>query len=179
MLRQAAERHVDVMREWRNQPANREVSINQHEITEDEHRAWWSRTQDDPTRRVLVFEHDGRALGVVNFFDLDLESTPRTGSWGFFLDHATVTAEGTTMLVWMQVMKQATAYAFDDQDAGLELDVLTGEVLEGNEAVRAMNRRFRFTEGEPEIREVDGRRITVHPISLRREDRRGRRRKES
>ena len=179
MLRRAAEHDVDAMLEWRNQPANREVSIHQHEIGADEHRAWWSRTQNDPTRRVLVFEHEGRALGIVNFFDLDLDGTPRTGSWGFFLDHATVTAEGTTMLVWMQVMKQATAYAFDEEPDGLALDVLAGEVLDGNEAVRTMNRRFRFAEGEPETREVDGNRITVHPISLRREDRRGTRRKES
>ncbi len=172
MLRRATERDVDAMLEWRNQPANREVSIHQHEIGTDEHHAWWSRTKDDPTRRVLVFEHEGRPLGIVNFFDLDLESTPRTGGWGFFLDHRTVTAEGTAMMAWMQVMKEAQAYAFDDEPEGLALDVLTGEVLDGNEAVRTMNRRFRFTEGEPQAREVDGRQITVYPISLRREDRR-------
>ena len=45
-------------------------------------------------------------------------------------------------------------------------------MLDGNDAVRTMNRRFRFTEGEPEEREADGRTITVYPISLRREDRR-------
>ena len=50
--------------------------------------------------------------------------------------------------------------------------MLNGEVLEGNDAVRTMNRRFRFAEGEPEQREVDGRTITVIPISLRRENRR-------
>ena len=169
MLRPAGDADVDAMRAWRNQPANRAVSINNHEITPDEHRAWWERTQGDPTRRVLVFEHGDRALGVVNFFDLETaaDGTSR-GAWGFFLDHDTVEAEGLSFLAWMQVMKDATSYAFDE----LGLDVLTGEVLAGNEAVRSMNRRFRFTEGEPEVREADGRTITVHPISLRREDRR-------
>ena len=165
MLRPAEERDVQAMREWRNQAANREVSINQHVITPDEHRAWWERVLVDPSRRVLVFEYDGRALGIVNFFDID----ERSAQWGFFLDSETTTAEGTAMLAWMAVMREATNYAFDE----LGVDVLGGEVLAHNEAVRLMNRRFRFTEGEPETREVDGRTITVIPISLRREDRRG------
>jgi RimJ/RimL family protein N-acetyltransferase len=66
-------------------------------------------------------------------------------------------------------MREATAYAFDE----LGLDVLTGEVLEHNAVVRQMNRRFRFTEGTPETRYADGREITVIPISLRRQDRKG------
>lgn len=169
MLRPAEERDVEAMREWRNQAANREVSINRHVITPDEHRAWWERVQADPTRRVLVFEHDARPLGIVNFFDIDEQSA--SAHWGFFLDNETTTAEGTAMTAWMAVMTEATNYAFDE----LGVDVLHGEVLDHNEAVRLMNRRFRFTEGDPETREADGRTITVIPISLRREDRRGQR----
>ena len=73
MLRPAGDADVENMRAWRNQPVNREASIHQHEISADEHRAWWSRVQEDPTRQVLVFEYDGRPLGVVTFFDLDLD----------------------------------------------------------------------------------------------------------
>jgi len=171
MLRPAGESDVENMRGWRNQPVNREVSIHHHEIDEDEHRAWWSAVKDDPSRQVLVFEAEGRPLGIVNYFDLDLDGPERTGAWGFYLDHETTSAEGTTMTAWIQVMKEATRYAFDDED-GPRLDVLTGEVLEGNDAVRAMNRRFRFAEEAPEQREVDGRTITVYHISLRRENRR-------
>lgn len=177
MLRPAEERDVEAMREWRNQDVNRDASINSHVITAEEHRAWWDRVRVDPTRRVLVFESGGRPLGVVNFFDIDTGTgtQPRTASWGFFLDSETTTAEGTAMTAWMQVMKEATAYAFDD----LGVDVLEGEVLAHNEAVRQMNRRYRFTEGQPEQRETDDRTITVIPISLRREDRRGRGRKDA
>ena len=151
------------MRAWRNQPANREVSTFQHEISAEEHARWWAAVTADPSRQVLVFEHDGRPLGVVSFFDIDPEA--RSAGWGFYLDHDTTTAEGTAMMAWIQVMKDATAYAFDT----LGLDLLTGEVNEENEAVRLMNRRFRFTEGEPRTLE-DGR--VFYPISLRREDRR-------
>jgi len=160
---------------WRNQPANREVSNNQHVIPLQEHLEWWSRVREDPTRRVLVFEVDDRPWGVVNFFDLSLDSSPRTGSWGFFLDHETAAGEGIAMLLWTRVMSEAIEYAFDE----LELDQLDAEVLQHNEPVRMMNRRYRFKEGTPEEREVDGRTIAVIPISLRREDRRTPRRSNS
>ena len=77
VLRPAQHTDVATIRAWRNQPANREVSINQHEISPEEHQEWWDRTKDDPQRRVLIFEADGRPLGVVNFFDLDLRQASR------------------------------------------------------------------------------------------------------
>ena len=172
MLRAAGQSDVRTMLAWRNQPANRGVSNTRHVITADEHLSWWNRTKDDPTRRVLVFEVDGRPRGIVSFFDLSLEGSPRTGSWGFYLDNETAAAEGTAMLLWTRVMSEAVEYAFDT----LELDLLEGEVLEHNESVRAMNRRYRFTEGTPEKRQVDGRTIWVIPIFLHRKDRRSPRR---
>jgi RimJ/RimL family protein N-acetyltransferase len=167
MLRPATDSDLDDMRQWRNQPPNREVSIQPHEITPDEHAAWWSRTSADPSRRVLIYERDGMPSGVVNFFDLDLHGEIKTGSWGFFLDAAGLDERRETLPAWLEVMREAIDYAFDR----LQLDRLGGEVLEHNTVVRQMNRRFRFVEGEPEQREVDGRRITVIPISLARADR--------
>jgi RimJ/RimL family protein N-acetyltransferase len=166
VLREATDADVDTIRRLRNQQPNREVSVNAHEIAPAEHAAWWARTSQDPTRRVLIYELDGKTAGVVNFFDLDTEA--KTGAWGFFLDADGLAETGGLLPAWIAVMKEATAYAFDE----LGLDVLTGEVLEHNDVVRQMNRRFRFTEGEPEQREVDGRRLTVIPIRLAKEDRR-------
>jgi len=157
------------MREWRNQSANREVSNQRHVISPEEHAAWWERTSKDSTREVLVLEIDGQPCGVVSFFDLELDGSPKTGGWGFYLDHDGLEQSGATLIAWNKVMKEAVDHAFDD----LGLDVLTAEVLAHNEAVRVTNRRFRFVEGTPETKEVDGREITVIPISLRREDRRG------
>ena len=172
MLRPAEDRDLDAIREWRNQDANREVSVQRHLISPEEHRAWWQRVQADPSRRCLVFEYDGRTLGVVNFFDLD--PGEGSGSWGFFLDHETTTSEGTAMMAWMQIMRDATDYAFEEEPVGLGLQELRGEVRPENEAVRMMNRRFRFTEGEPYETEGDSGTVTTIPIMLRREDRRTR-----
>jgi RimJ/RimL family protein N-acetyltransferase len=171
MLRPAEDRDLDHIREWRNQEANREVSIQRHIISPEEHQAWWQRVQADPGRRCLVFEYDGRPLGVVNFFDIEPDES---ASWGFFLDHETTSAEGTAMMAWMQIMREATDYAFEEDPAGLGLQELHAEVRPENEAVRLMNRRFRFTEGEPFETEGDSGTITTIPIKLRREDRRTR-----
>ncbi|MFF5296979.1 GNAT family N-acetyltransferase [Paractinoplanes globisporus] len=170
MLRPATDDDLDAMHAWRNQPPNREVSINSHEITPGEHAAWWSRTRTDPSRQVLIYERDGVPSGVVNFFDLSAAGPGRTGSWGFFLDTAGLGERGETLPAWLEVMREAADHAFDT----LGLDELTGEVLADNVVVRQMNRRFRFVEGEPESREADGRTITVIPISLKRENRRRR-----
>ncbi|TDW97934.1 GNAT family N-acetyltransferase [Kribbella sp. VKM Ac-2566] len=164
MLRAATEDDVDTIRRLRNQQANRDVSITSHEITADEHAAWWAKTSADPSRRVLIYERAGRLAGVVNFFDLEGTS----GAWGFFLDADGLAERGETLPAWIEIMREATAYAFDE----LGLELLTGEVLEHNTVVRQMNRRFRFTEGTPETRYAGGREITVIPISLRKQDRR-------
>ncbi|MFF0266591.1 GNAT family N-acetyltransferase [Kribbella sp. NPDC004536] len=164
MLRTATDDDVDLIRTLRNQQANREVSITSHEISAGEHAAWWAKTSVDPSRRVLIYTRDGATAGVVNFFDLD----GTAGAWGFFLDADGLAERGETLPAWIEIMREATAYAFDE----LGLDVLTGEVLEHNAVVRQMNRRFRFTEGTPETRYADGRELTVIPISLRKQDRR-------
>lgn len=166
MLRPATDADLDIMRNWRNQEPNRLASINSHEISPTEHQAWWNKTSTDPTRTVLIFEREDGPAGVVSFFDLELNAPRRSGAWGFYLDTVRLEAQEEVMPAWMAVMREATRYAFDE----LALDDLRGEVLEHNVSVRNMNRLFRFTEGESEPREVDGRRIVVIPIQLRRED---------
>ena len=167
MLRPATEADLDIMRDWRNQEPNRLASINSHEISSTEHRAWWDKSSTDPTRRVLIFEREDGPAGVVSFFDLELTAPRRRGAWGFYLDALRLEARGEVMPAWMAVMRDGTRFAFDE----LALDDLRGEVLEHNASVRTMNRLFRFVEGEGEPREVDGRKIVVIPILLRREDR--------
>lgn len=168
MLRTATDGDVDIIRTLRNQQPNRDASINSHEITAEEHAGWWSKASVDPSRRVLVYERDGIVAGVVTFFDLELDSEPRNGAWGFYLDAEGLAERGETLPAWIEVMKEATGYAFDE----LGLDDLHGEVLEHNAVVRQMNRRFRFVEGEPETRYADGREVTVLPISLNKNNRR-------
>lgn len=169
MLRRATADDLPNMLAWRNQDANRSVSIHQHLITPEEHTAWWSRVAQDPTRRVLMFEYAARPLGVVSFFDHDPGA--RTASWGFYLDHDGTTADGTMLMAWTKIMREAVAYAFAPEPDRLDLDVLEGEVLPHNESVRTMNRRLGFTEGEPYEQTVGDSSVTAIPVRLHRDDR--------
>lgn len=175
MLRAATDSDTDDIRRWRNHPQVRAVSLSSHEITPEEHAAWFAAARADARRRVLIFEYEGRPAGVVNFTDVD--PTARSASWGFYLDFEGLEERGETLPAWMDVQREAIAYAFDD----LGVDRLDAEVLEHNVVVRRMNRRFGFTEGEPMPTMIDGALVNVYPIHLSRAEyaARARKRKES
>jgi UDP-4-amino-4,6-dideoxy-N-acetyl-beta-L-altrosamine N-acetyltransferase len=175
VLRPATDSDTDDIRRWRNHPQVRSVSLTSHVITAQEHAAWFAAARADGTRRVLIFEYEGRPAGVVNFTDID--ATAATASWGFYLDVDGLDERGETLPAWMDAQREAIAYAFGD----LRLDRLDAEVMENNTVVRRMNRRFGFTEGEPDVVPIDGDDVTVYPIHLSRAEyeSRARRRKES
>lgn len=165
MLRPAHDADRDVVLQWRNHPDVRAVSLTQHEITAAEHAAWWGRTLVDPGSRVLVYERREVPSGVVTFFDLD--ETTRSGWWGYYLDVSGLEAGGQLLMAWIEIQREAIRYAFDE----LGLELLSGEVFAGNEAVRQLNRRHRFTEVETYQREIDGTPTDVIRVQLRAEDR--------
>lgn len=173
MLRAAREAERETIRRWRNHPQVRAASFTDHEIGADEHRVWWRRVAADPSRALLVYcERDGDAelpAGVVLFEDLRTEAGQRTGSWGFYLDVEGVEARGTGLSSWLGVQRAALDHAFEV----LRLDLLSGEVLEHNTAVRRGNRRFGFVEGPPAVRTVAGHTVRYRRIGLRRDQRRG------
>lgn len=150
MLRPAEDADVDAMLAWRNHPRVREVSLTQHEITPDEHAAWWARTRNDPTRAVLVYERGGVPSGVVTFFDLDADAG--TGWWGYYLDNAGLEERGALFPAWMTIQREAVKYARDT----LKLATLDGETLAANASVRDINTRLGFAEIETYSRDVDG-----------------------
>jgi UDP-4-amino-4,6-dideoxy-N-acetyl-beta-L-altrosamine N-acetyltransferase len=169
MLRPARDADRDVVLRWRNHPDVRAVSLTQHEITPQEHTAWWERTLVDPSSRVLIYERRDVPSGVVTFFDLD--ETTATGWWGYYLDAVGLGASGQLLMAWIEIQREAIRYAFDE----LGLTTLQGEVFASNEAVRQLNRRHRFTELETYQRDVDGTPTDVIRVQLRAQDRPSRR----
>jgi UDP-4-amino-4,6-dideoxy-N-acetyl-beta-L-altrosamine N-acetyltransferase len=167
VLRPATTADQEAIRRWRNHPQVRAVSLTTHEIPAEEHAAWWSRTEGDPTRRCLVYERSGVPSGVVNITGIE----GGAATWGFFLDLDGLEERGETLPAWTQVGREAVAYAFDE----LGLQVLYGEVLASNEAVRRMNRLWGFAEAGPRSVVVDGVAQEVFDITLRADQRRGRR----
>lgn len=169
MLRHATDDDVLTIREWRNHDKVRGVSQITHVIPLEDHLKWWASIQSDPTRQVLIYEHDGLAAGVVTYTQIgtDPNGEPST-SWGFFLDTDGVAARGNTLQVWMGLEKEAIDYAFDV----LGVKVIRGETLGWNKVVRQLHRRFGMTEPGSFIRDIDGEPTEVVHNELRVENRR-------
>ena len=161
MLRDAVPTDRDVVLQWRNHPEVRAVSLNQHVISDEEHAAWWEKTQEDPTRHLLIYERDGIPAGVVSFFDHDVQDA--SGSWGYYVDIVGLEERGQMLLAWIEIQRDAVAYAFGE----LGLQILRGEVLAANEAVRQLNRRQRFEEVGSRTVAINGVPTEVLDIELR------------
>jgi UDP-2,4-diacetamido-2,4,6-trideoxy-beta-L-altropyranose hydrolase len=70
----------DNLLRWRNDPKIREVSINTDAISPTTHHAWLLATLADPSRRLLIAESEGEAVGVVRF-----DLAPPLGSISVYL----------------------------------------------------------------------------------------------
>jgi UDP-4-amino-4,6-dideoxy-N-acetyl-beta-L-altrosamine N-acetyltransferase len=150
MLRDATDADLPMIRRWRNHPEVRKASLTTHEIGEAEHRRWWEAVQRDDGRRVLIYEHDGTACGVVAFSDH--EAANASAMWGFYVDLEGLRRSGALLAAWSGIEREAIAYARDT----LGVRVLRGEVLAWNQTVRWLHRRSGFVETGSYLREVDG-----------------------
>lgn len=161
MLRGVSDDDLPAMRRWRNHPRVRAASFTTHEIGAAEHARWWAATRADATRRVLIYEHEGTAAGVVAYSNL----SPESASWGFYLDLDGLERAGTLLRAWAGLERAAIDHAFGP----LGVTALRGEVLAGNEQVRFLHRRFGFAEVGTYQRDVDGVPHDVVAIELRKE----------
>ncbi|MEV1166789.1 GNAT family N-acetyltransferase [Nonomuraea sp. NPDC049784] len=161
MLRSVQDDDLPVMRRWRNHPRVRAASFTTHEISEYEHARWWEATRADTRKRVLIYDHEETAAGVVTYSGL----SPESGTWSFYLDLDGLEQSGTLLRAWIGLEQEAIEYAFGP----LGLTTLRGEVLACNEPVRRLHRRFGFVEVGAYLRDVDGVPRDVVTIRLRKE----------
>lgn len=165
MLRPARDEDRELVRRWRNHPAVRAVSFTRHEITAEEHAAWWERVAADDARHVYVYELDGVPHGAVSYDIRDDGSA----IWGFYLDRYDLEDGPPVLRALGEIFEQGIDLAFDE----LGVRELGGEVLVGNRAVRALHARHRFEESAPYERLVDDEvreavRMTLTPERRRR-----------
>jgi UDP-4-amino-4,6-dideoxy-N-acetyl-beta-L-altrosamine N-acetyltransferase len=150
MLREATESDQEMIRRWRNHPKVRQASHTTHEIGEREHARWWSGVQADPARRVLIYELDGTACGVVTFSEHDRAAG--SALWGFYFDLEGLWRRGDLPPARAGLGPAALAYAFEIMD----LTVVRGEVLADNAGSLRLHREYGFAETGREVRESDG-----------------------
>lgn len=166
MLRPVTEADKELVRDWRNHPEVRAVSLTRDVISAEQHDNYWDSLQGNESRKVYMYERGGRPAGVVTFFDIDPQQ--KSAMWGFYLDNAGLTERGEMLPAFIDIQRQAVKFAFSDPQ-GLLLDRLDGEVMDANEAVRRMNKRNGFEEIASDERLIDGEPATVHTIRRRRQ----------
>ena len=127
------ENDLELILPWRNAPAVRKAMYTHHEISPEEHRAWFQRIRQDPRKRWYLYRNtEGTPQGVVYFTELDF--VQRTGLWGFYVKPAAKSGTGTRMEY------AALELAFGD----LNLHKLNCEVLANNMAVVNLHKKVGF-----------------------------------
>jgi UDP-4-amino-4,6-dideoxy-N-acetyl-beta-L-altrosamine N-acetyltransferase len=138
VLRVAGESDLDRILLWRNCFANRSVMFNPEIITKEQHFSWWIKVKDDDSKRILIFEFNGIASGVVIFFDID--PSEKIGHWGFYMDVELLASNKKSISAWIALEQESIRYAREV----LNLKVLVCETLERNKAVLKLHLLNKF-----------------------------------
>ena len=131
-LRPITNNELELIRSWRNAPAVRANMYTRHEISSEEHLAWWARTIQRQDQQYLMYEKDGKARGVVGFTSIDYVNN--NCSWAFYA--APDAPKGTGS----QMEFLALEHIFTD----LNLHKLHCEVLAYNTPVIKLHQKFGF-----------------------------------
>lgn len=160
-LRPMADADLERVLAWRNHPDVRRTMYTSHVISAEEHAGWWRRASVDPTRRLLVAEHEGRPVGFVQFTGWSRDQG--VAEWGMYAGTLDVPGIGALM------EEVALEYAFGE----LALEKLSCEVLATNPGVVALHLAFGFrVEGVLRAHHRgDAGRVDVIRLALLREDR--------
>jgi UDP-4-amino-4,6-dideoxy-N-acetyl-beta-L-altrosamine N-acetyltransferase len=134
-LRKMTDADLPLVLTWRNSDRIRNMMYSDHVISPEEHRAWFVRETNRDDCHHLVFECDGRPVGVVNV--TQVEPRHRRCHWGFYLGEEHLPKGcGTAMGVL------ALDFIFDN----LQLNKVVGEVLASNTASLKYHHRLGFVD---------------------------------
>jgi UDP-4-amino-4,6-dideoxy-N-acetyl-beta-L-altrosamine N-acetyltransferase len=118
---------------WRNHPDIRHYMLTQHEITVDEHLRWFEHARNDPSKRIFIFEHRKRALGLIHFSGV---APGGIADWGFY------TAPEAPKGLGRILGTTALDFAFQK----LDLHKVCGQVLACNKASIRFHKTLGFSQ---------------------------------
>jgi len=131
-LRAIQTQELTLILSWRNAPNVRANMYTRHEITLEEHLAWWEKIRPREDQVYRIYEHQGRPLGVVAFNGID--RIHRNSSWAFYSSPEAPRGTGGRMEFL------ALDYAFDV----IGLHKLNCDVLAFNQPVIRLHEKFGF-----------------------------------
>lgn len=133
-LRPMEEADLLLVLSWRNAPRIRSAMYTEHEISLEEHKYWFGRTQQEGyCGKHFVFCCDDTSVGVVNFTAISQEH--KRLSWGFYLG-AEDAPRGSALIMGFLALQEA----FE----GMGMHKVVGEVLEKNEKSFRYHQRLGF-----------------------------------
>lgn len=157
-LRPLAPADSPTLLRWRNLPEIARHMYTDHEISPEEHAAWFERTLAREDVRYWAIVADGTDVGVVNLTEID--ERHGTCSWAFYIADPAARGKGTGAFTEYTILE----LVFSE----MGLRKLSCEVLETNPAVLAMHERFGFVR-EGRFREQilkDGSPVDVHRLGI-------------
>ena len=132
LINAPVELQLDV-REMRNEPDIRKWMYTDHVIEPNEHLVWLNKIKNDPTQIVFVVtDEDSKHLGLVSLSHID--HIHNKASWAFYLSKDTRGGLGSALEYAI------INFAFET----LDIQKLNCEVLEGNDAVIKLHKKFLF-----------------------------------
>ncbi|HCG6982496.1 UDP-4-amino-4,6-dideoxy-N-acetyl-beta-L-altrosamine N-acetyltransferase [Vibrio parahaemolyticus] len=129
-----ASEDLEMILEWRNAPEVRSNMYTTHEISLEEHKAWFSRLKEDETKAYFLAILNGEPVGVVGFSEINLVQGIST--WAFYASPSAPRGTGSLMEYY------ALEFAFNY----LKLHKLRCEVLGFNTVVVKLHKKFGFVE---------------------------------
>ncbi|MDB9957978.1 UDP-4-amino-4,6-dideoxy-N-acetyl-beta-L-altrosamine N-acetyltransferase [Oceanospirillaceae bacterium] len=126
------ESDLPVILKWRNVPEVRKNMYTSHQISMDEHQAWFDRLKSDASQKYFIAQRDGIAVGVVSFSKINHKS--KIAAWAFYASPTAPRGTGSLMEY------RALEYAF----INLGLHKLQCEVLAFNKLVVKLHQKFSF-----------------------------------
>jgi UDP-4-amino-4,6-dideoxy-N-acetyl-beta-L-altrosamine N-acetyltransferase len=135
MLRPLEESDLKLILPWRNALTVRQAMFTQHEISWDEHQAWFHRMQADESKQWFLFlDYENVPSAVVSFVSID--QVQKLAFWGFYTDPDARPGTGTRM----------SLDALDKAFFELGLRKLNAEVLASNLCSLEMHKKIGFIE---------------------------------
>lgn len=134
-LRRMNEGDLEMVLRWRNTDRIRANMFTDQVVAVEEHKAWFDKINRDPNTVYMIFEHQGRPKGLVNFVQIDRHNSKC--SWGFYIGE-----EGTPRGTGTKMACLGLEYAF----GVLDIRKLYAEIFAFNTISINLHKKLGFTE---------------------------------
>lgn len=150
IVRVMTEADLAIVLEWRNHTSVRQQMFHPAEISEAEHKKWFSACAMNDKRHLLVYEEHGKPMGFVQFTELN---AGKVAEWGFYKSPAAPAGVG----------RRLGSAALDYAAGMLALVKICGNVFESNKGSIRFHQKLGFElEGTLRAQHYDG--VRYHDV---------------